>query len=187
MRKIIDVRLHGLALLTAPDIHKVDFVEHFLIQLVVQLGPFFLVVGRPGSAQQIIGLRFPGLQVPQGAVIQEAHVEFVADYTNNESTHLTLTVEASDNAAAFRPEGFNISSRPRVTATIDWTNVSPWTVDNTYLTPDLSAAIQEVVCRDGWTSGNAIVVMVEGTGIREAVSYDQTPADAPTLLVTYRD
>ena len=42
--------------------------------------------------QQIIGLRFPSVQIPRGAVIQEARVEFVADFTNDEPTNLFVTV-----------------------------------------------------------------------------------------------
>jgi hypothetical protein len=135
---------------------------------------------------QIVGLRFTGVQVPRGAFIQDAYVEFVADRSLSSGTDLTLYVEASDDARTFQAVDYDISGRPRVSSEIDWSNVPRWTSDQSYRSPDLSAAIQEVVCRDGWASGNAIAVIIEGTGEREAVAYDQTPADAPSLHVTYR-
>ncbi len=53
-------------------------------------------------------------------------------------------------------------------------------------TPDLSAIVQEVVSRPDWRSGNALAVMVGGSGERTAMSYDGDAAGAPILRVSYR-
>lgn len=138
------------------------------------------------GADQIVGLRFPKLQIPRNALIKEAYVEFVADKTNSESTSLSFSLEAADNAATFSATSFNLSSRSKVASVVAWNNVPTWNAGSKYKTPNLASGLQEVVNRAEWKSGNAVVVLVAGTGIREAVSYDQTPKDAAVLHVTYQ-
>lgn len=52
-------------------------------------------------------------------------------------------------------------------------------------TPDLKAVVQEIVNRGGWVSGNALALVVTGTGRRVAVAYDGVKASAPLLHVEY--
>jgi hypothetical protein len=66
----------------------------------------------------------------------------------------------------------------------------PWTTTGDagpdQQTPNLATIIQEIVDRPGWASGNAMVVIVNGTGVRSAESYDgDVPAAAPLLHVSY--
>lgn len=138
-----------------------------------------------GSAQ-IVGLRFSSVPVPDGAVIEQAFVEFVANESDSQQTSLTISMVAADNPAAFIAKRFNLSARPQVEAVVQWVDVIPWVAGETYKTPDLAAVLQQVVDRAGWKKGNAVVVLVRGTGLREAVSYDGSPQDAPVLHVVYR-
>ncbi|MCI0554706.1 MAG: hypothetical protein L0287_27480, partial [Anaerolineae bacterium] len=52
-------------------------------------------------------------------------------------------------------------------------------------TPNLASVIQEVVNRPGWASGNAIAVIITGTGKRIAESYEGYSWGAPYLHVRY--
>jgi hypothetical protein len=52
-------------------------------------------------------------------------------------------------------------------------------------TPDITLIIQEIVNRPGWTSGNALAIIVTGTGERVAEAYDEDQAAAPLLHVAY--
>jgi len=52
-------------------------------------------------------------------------------------------------------------------------------------TPDLSTIVQELVNRDDWADGNAMVFIFAGTGHRAAKSYDESSGSAPLLRVTY--
>ena len=52
-------------------------------------------------------------------------------------------------------------------------------------TPDLGAVVQEIVSRPGWAAGNAVVLIVSGTGHRTARAYDGKPAGAPVLHLEY--
>ena len=52
-------------------------------------------------------------------------------------------------------------------------------------TPDLSAIVQEIVDRAGYTDQSALGFVVCGTGKRTAISYDLNPYQAPEIYVKY--
>jgi hypothetical protein len=137
--------------------------------------------------RQIVGLRFASVAIPKGATITSAHVEFTAKETSwTESTSLKLVAEAADNSKTFTTTAHNVSSRPTTTASVSWNNLPVWTTAGAVVqTPDLSPVVQEVVKRGGWASGNALSVVVSGTGHRTAWAYDGKAAAAPRLVVTY--
>ena len=45
--------------------------------------------------------------------------------------------------------------------------------------------IQEIVSQPGWASGNALALIVTGTGERVAESRDGAPEGAPLLHIEY--
>jgi hypothetical protein len=45
--------------------------------------------------------------------------------------------------------------------------------------------VSEIVTRPGWLSGNALVLIITGTGQRTAEAYNGVPAAAPLLHVEY--
>ena len=139
-----------------------------------------------GSNQQV-GLRFPGLTVPVGATITNAWVQFEADETQSEATTLSIAGQATDNPATFSSTN-KISTRPRTTAAVTWTPV-PWTVVSevgpNQRTPNLAPVVQEIVSRAGWASGNAVALVITGTGHRTARAVEVKPAGAPLLHVDY--
>jgi PKD repeat protein len=140
-----------------------------------------------GSAVQTVGIRWTGLAIPNGAVITAAYIQFAAKEAQSVVTNLTFRAEASDNAASFGSSAFNVTSRPRTTASSLWSPVA-WVVGEAganQRTPDLSHVIREIVSRPGWASGNAIAIVVNGTGHRTAWAYDGSAAAAPLLHVEY--
>jgi PKD repeat protein len=141
-----------------------------------------------GSWTQTVGMRWPGVAIPAGATITGAWIQFAAKETQNEATSLTFRAEAVDNAASFGSSAFNLTSRTRTTASTAWTPAA-WAVVGeagpNQRTPDLAAVIQEVVSRPGWASGNAIAIIVNGSGHRTAWAYDGSAAAAPLLHVDY--
>jgi hypothetical protein len=52
-------------------------------------------------------------------------------------------------------------------------------------TPNLASIVQEIMNRPGWIPGNAIVLVITGTGTRTAIAYDRTPAAAAKLIVNH--
>ena len=51
--------------------------------------------------QQVVGMRFTGVNIPPGASIQNAYIQFQADETGSDPTSLTIYGEAVDNATTF--------------------------------------------------------------------------------------
>jgi hypothetical protein len=126
--------------------------------------------------------------VPPGATILDAYIQFQADETHSSTASLTLEAEAADHAAAFLQTTNNLSSRPRTTAFVPWSPV-PWlTVGEAgpdQQTSDLSPVIQEIVDRPGWSSGNALAILITGTEKRVAEAFDGDVNGAPLLHVRY--
>ncbi len=138
-------------------------------------------------ANQTVGLRFPSLAIPRGASITRAWVQLVADEAQSEATTLTIQGQAIDTAPAFTSATRNVSSRARTVASASWSPAA-WTVGAAgaaQRTPELKDVIQEIVGRGGWASGNAIALILTGTGHRTAEPFEGLPAGAPLLHVEY--
>ncbi|MCZ6519544.1 MAG: hypothetical protein O6853_07090 [Actinobacteria bacterium] len=128
-----------------------------------------------GSSTQTVGLRFTGVNVPLGATITDAWVQFRADEVKTGPVNLMIQGHATDNAGVFVRQSFNVSGRPGTVAAVGWVPV-PWDVvgeaDLDQQTPNLASIVQELVLRPGWSSGNAIALIVTGTGTRTAESFE---------------
>jgi PKD repeat protein len=136
---------------------------------------------------QTVGIRWTNLAIPRNATITTAYIQFVAKESQSEATSLTFRAQASDNPPTFTGTDLNVTSRTRTAASMSWSPV-PWTVGDAggnQRTPDFSAVVQEVVNRSGWSSGNALVMIVNGIGHRTAWAYDGSPTEAPLLHVEY--
>ncbi len=135
---------------------------------------------------QKVGLRFQNVQIPQGATITSAYIEFTVDESTSGATNVTIHGEDSDDAEPFDIwNSYDLSSRPLTDAAVDW-EIPVWSVvGETHQSPDISAVIQEIVNRSGWSAGGSMVFAIEGEGRRVAVSYDGDPEAAPLLHVTY--
>ncbi len=133
-------------------------------------------------------MRFNGLEIPQGATIVEAYIQFTARFQNSQTTSLSIEGEKADNAAMFEREVFNISSRSRTSTAISWAPTR-WNKDESgpdQQTSDLASILQEVINRAGWAPGNSTVFIVTGSGRRQALSFDLNPSKAPVLHVKFQ-
>lgn len=138
------------------------------------------------SGDQIVGMRFQGITIPQGANITNAYVEFETDETSTGLTNLDFYGEDIDDAPTFSTTSGNITGRTKTTASVAWDNVPEWnTTSEKHQSPDISTIIQEIVDRGGWSSGNDLVILVEGDGSRTAESYNGETAAAPLLYIEY--
>ena len=141
-----------------------------------------------GATAQLVGMRFTGVAIPNGATISNAWIQFQVDETNSGATNVNIQGEASDSAAQFTTANSNISSRSRSAASVPWSPV-PWTTVGeagpNQRTPDISAVIQEIVSRPGWASGNDMVMIITGSGERTAESYNGSSTGAPLLHIEY--
>jgi len=138
-----------------------------------------------------VGLRFQNMNIPSGAVITNAYLEFTGDEANSGEITLRIRCEGADNAAPFTTSPFNIGNRSKTSAETLWTP-GAWVVGQTYQSDNFAASVQEVIDRGGWNSGNALAVLItrsvgddSGDDVRAAVSYDTNPNAAPILYVEY--
>jgi hypothetical protein len=140
------------------------------------------------TGNQTVGLRFTGVAIPQGAQIASAYVQFKTAETGSTPTTLTIYGEAADNAAALAATTGNFSSRSRTAASTIWSPPAWNTVNEVgtaQRTSDMAGVVQEIVSRPGWASGNALMLVITGTGKRVAKSFDGDAAGAPLLHVVY--
>ena len=72
------------------------------------------------SNPQTVGMRWSGLQIPPGATITAAYIQFTAKEAQSESTNVSIQGQAADNAPAFAATASNISTRPRTGAATTW-------------------------------------------------------------------
>lgn len=141
------------------------------------------------ETNRVVALRFSGLALPRGATIVTAYVQFQSDEINSETTTLTLQGEAVDHALAFGATRGSLSAKPRTAASVAWAPVAWTTIDTTWAaqrTANLALIIQELVNRPGWTSGNAMTLLITGGGQRVAKSFEGASSAAPLLHIEYR-
>jgi hypothetical protein len=149
---------------------------------------FMTDVSSTGSNDQRgIGLRFTGVTIPRGATILSAHIQFQAEKTTSVATNLTITGQAADNAQEFTLANYDVTSRPRTSASVAWAPPSWKKGDRTAAqrTAELTPVVHEVIGRPGWAYGNALVFIVEGSGERVARSFDGLTAP-PVLHIEYQ-
>ncbi|QLH07035.1 fibronectin type III domain-containing protein [Nitrosopumilus ureiphilus] len=138
--------------------------------------------------KQIIGIRFNDISIPQGATIISAGIQFTVDETDDDVTNLEIRGEAADDSLTFSNVDNDISDRAVTSAFVSWSPVEWDTVGESgddQKTPDMSSVVQEIVNRDGWSSGNSVTFVVTGTGHRTAASYDGSSSQAPLLNIQY--
>ena len=161
-------RLSGAVNLTSSDLELVDENE--------------------SSPNQTVGIRFNGLEIPQGAVVVNAYLQFQVDEKDSAETSLLIEGQDSDNATTFTTSSFDISSRARTDSSVAWAPAEWTTVGEAGLdqrTPDLSAIIQEIIDRPDWLATNSMAFVITGSGARTAESYNGKASAAPLLHIEF--
>ena len=149
------------------------------------------LVNDGNRGDQIIGLRFTDVQVPAGAIVTEAYIQFTTDETSSSTTSLTIAAQDIGNAEIFENLVSNISSRTKTPTVLNvaWSPTAWETIGEKgpdQQTPDMKDIIQHLVERSDYDKGNAMVIIISGTGRRTAESYDGSPGDAPNLCIKYK-
>jgi hypothetical protein len=140
------------------------------------------------SSNQIVGIRFKGLSIPQGSIIIDAYIQFYTAAVDTNQTSLFIFGQADANPVSFNRSKMSISTRPLTISWVEWKPVGWINVNEAgenQRTSDLSPIIQELVNQPTWVSGNAMVFIISGTGKRTAYSYNGQPQMAPMLHIEY--
>ncbi len=172
--------------ITVPVRASADDAEESVASGTVSLASSTLELVRAGSTDQVVGMRFASLGVPHGAVVTSAHLELATAATGSETTTLTIGAQATDDAPAFTTTARDVSARSRTAARVAWSPGAWTTVGARQSSPDLAPLLQQVTDRPGWSPGQAVALLVRGSGRRAAVAVDSDPALAPRLVVSFR-
>ncbi len=148
-----------------------------------------------GTKKQLIGMRFANMTIPKGSTITNAYIQFATKGDKAATAgDAAIRIQLADDAGTFTATAFNISSRSISADSIIWagSTSSTWgttaggTRGTNQRTPDLKTLVQQVVNRNGWVNGNALSIILTGTGVRNAYSYNGDNTLAPELVVEYQ-
>jgi len=122
---------------------------------------FCYATGSPVNSERYnTGLCFKNIEVAQGNTIADAYVKL--DGTIYDDPQLIISCHDVDNSQDFADnEDVTTRVNSRTSSTTSWSDTdigSDW-----HNTPDFKGAVQEVINRAGWSSGNNITVLLEGT------------------------
>ncbi|MFN3193536.1 MAG: serine/threonine protein kinase [Aureliella sp.] len=134
---------------------------------------------------QIVGIRFPGVKIPKGSVIESAFLCFFADKGDKVDSELHIYGLDDPNPKSFGLADYDLSSRPRTKHTVAW-NPEAWIYGKQHQTPDCRAIVQTIVNKEDWQSGNAIGFVIDGDGYRTATAYDGNVHYGPSLKIQFR-
>jgi uncharacterized repeat protein (TIGR02543 family) len=142
---------------------------------------------------QFVGLLFTDVNVPQGARVVSAELDFTALSTAAAEARgaaafdLTIAAENVDSAQGPFASSFGISTRPRTVTTTTWSIPSGRWTSGQVQTADVTPLIQAVIDRDGWTADGGIVLVIYNEDAAEQAFRRAVPAGAggPTLRITY--
>ena len=136
---------------------------------------------------------FDSVTVPNGATINSAYVRYRAYEGRTTGTGQSVTevgFSDEDNAAA-PTDATEANAKVLTTATTLYTNID-YTGGTWYNSPDIASALQELVNRGGWVSGNSALLLYKsysdssaGLGWRKMNSYDSGSEYRAELHVDY--
>jgi len=137
------------------------------------------------GGNQEIGMRFNSIDIPQGSTIISANLTFVIDEKYTEDTNLNIFAHDTDNSSTFTNTDFNITGREKTSNSVQWNSLPSPNVGENLISPDIKTVIQETISRSGWSSGNSLTIIINGTGRRTVESYDGVSQYAPLLSIKY--
>ena len=130
---------------------------------------------------------FSPVNLPRGARVVGAWLRVQAADSGSPGCLLRVSGFAQDHAAPV--SGYSDwQSRPRTVAEVSWAP-EEWSRNAWFSSPDLTAIVQEIVDRDGWSPGRGLGLTLGpasgNAGQRSLFQRDQGAANAAELIVDY--
>ncbi|MCL5280777.1 MAG: Ig-like domain-containing protein, partial [Planctomycetes bacterium] len=145
-----------------------------------------------GIGFHVVGMRFNGVTIPAGSTINRASLKICAHpYGLQAAVDGFIQGEASDDAATFDANNRVIAKLTTTMASTawKWSEDQPWSANEWYESPDISAVVQGIVNRPGWAANNSLVILYmidQRTDDRMFWSFEGDPAKAAKLAITYQ-
>ena len=163
-----------------------DDAEEPFEQIFMTLSDVGINIVNDWSGDQKVGFRFDELNIPAGAVVTRAYIQFTTSNISisNGPSNLTINGHASGNSTPFEALGQDITTRTPTNAAVNW-QPAEWRIEDeseiTQQTPDLTEIVQEILDQPDWSESSALTFFMSGTGTRVAYSYEGDPLLAPQL------
>lgn len=178
---------HGQITITSQVSQSSDDAEELVSNGSMSLTSSDLELTSDGGTNQLVGIRFGNINIPQGTTILNASIQFTTDETDSGNTSVVIRGHDTDDAPTFTSGNSNISNRTLTSASVSWNNIPAWNsvgqAGANQRTPDLTSIVQEIVNRGGWSSGNSMAFIISGSGERTAESYNGSNSRAPVLTI----
>ena len=144
-----------------------------------------------GDDEQIIGLRFSTINVPQGASVSSAYLQLPSAGYSEGDLDISIKVEDESYSEVFDSSNEEeLSSRSFVSESIRWPDVPELEDNNTLTTIDFASAIQPIIDRSNWVNGNAMTVTLTpssgASGERYFYSAASPENTAAKLIIHYQ-
>ncbi len=143
------------------------------------------------SNYQVICLRFVDIQIPEGADITSANVQFTGDDEKLTGGPVNLIINGllQLNPGTFGGnEDIYTVRDPKTTAEVKWSDILEWgsgSATPASRTPDISSVIQEIMAQEGWASGNALVLFIRDDETNPSADNRSALSDSPLLQIEY--
>ena len=140
-----------------------------------------------GASTYYAGMRFTNVTVPQGATITDAYVEVYMPSGQWIQVDYDIYAEDTADSSTFTTAN-SAGDRPGTSAVANYSSSENWS-SGWHELEHVTAAVQEVVDRNDWSAGNALAIILNGTGgqwgRKFVTSYNGSPANAPRLVIEY--
>jgi len=114
--------------------------------------------------------RIPNISIPKDSVVFGVYARCIA-YSNlpGNTVNLRCAFVAADDPDA--PTTYSALQSYNVTDWVSWSGLEAWVANEVYDTPDLSDILQQVINRDNWQSGNAVILIIEDINSNDQRSF----------------
>jgi pectate lyase len=149
---------------------------------VVRTGETSIDLGRGN----FVALRFGGVEVPPGAVIESAVLELYGISDVKSSVALRYLAEDVGDSPPFNAGTRSLSNRPRTQAFVDDVPAL-WQAGTFNSSPELRSVVQEIVARSDWESGHSLTLFIADNGsarTRRIGSFESSPSPSRGARLT---
>lgn len=117
--------------------------------------------GNNGSGACNAFVYFDSVFIPKASTIVSAYLRVMAANTYTTTNCNIRMYGGSGGYFAAPTTSATYNSTTMTTAYKDWMNIQPFTVDKTYLSPDISSIIQEIINQSTWSEGHPIAIFLK--------------------------
>jgi len=147
----------------------------------------YLSIGNDWGTNRNGWIRFPNVNIPQGASITSCILK-VKNKTNDNSTNVKWKIYFNDTGNAVAPADCSDYDNKPVTDPVEWNITEPWSAYSWHESPDLSSILQAVINRSDWQSGNALMILIKNNNFdnddqkRHPIAVDWGDPDSVAIL-----